>query len=46
MLSRVFLFKRRNLKCDKIFKAGEMNKKECFDDFVVGFCFRGGRVPP
>jgi len=30
----------------KIFKGGEKNEKDCFDDFVVGFCFRDGRMPP
>ena len=28
----------------KIFKGGEMNEKDCFDDFIVGFSFGVGRV--
>jgi hypothetical protein len=27
-----------------IFKGGEMNEKDCFDDFIVGFGFGVGRV--
>jgi len=33
MLSVFFLFLEETFKCDKIFKAGEMNKRDCFDDF-------------
>jgi len=29
----------------EISKGGEMNKKDCFDDFIVGFGFRVGMVP-
>ena len=29
----------------KIFKQGEMNEKDSFDDFIVGFGFGVGRVP-
>ena len=29
----------------KIFKGGEMNEKDCFDDFIVGFGFGVGRMP-
>ena len=28
----------------KIFKGGEMNEKDCFDDFIVGFSFGVGRM--
>jgi hypothetical protein len=28
-----------------MFKGGEMNEKDCFDDFIVGFGFGVGRVP-
>jgi hypothetical protein len=29
----------------KIFKGGEINEKDCVDDFIVGFDYGIGRVP-
>jgi hypothetical protein len=29
----------------KIFKGGEINEKDCVDDFIVGFDYGVGRVP-
>jgi hypothetical protein len=29
----------------RIFEGGELNEKECFGDFIVGFGFGVGRVP-
>jgi hypothetical protein len=29
----------------QIFEGGEMNEKDCFGDFIVGFGFGVGRVP-
>jgi len=29
----------------KIFKGGEINEKDCVDDFIVGFGYGIGRVP-
>jgi hypothetical protein len=39
------LFLEKNLSYGKMFKRGEMNEKDCFDDFIVGFGFGVGRVP-
>jgi hypothetical protein len=45
MLCGVILFLEKNLNSGKMFKGGEMNEKDCFDDFIVGFDFGVGRVP-
>jgi hypothetical protein len=45
MFRGVFSFKKKNLKSGKIFKGGQINEKDCVDDFIVGIDFGVGRVP-
>jgi len=45
MFRGVFYYEKKNLNVVKIFKRGQINEKDCVDDFIAGFDYGVGRVP-
>jgi hypothetical protein len=46
MFRGVFSFDKKNLKCGQNIQRRGINEKDCVDDFIVGFDYGVGRVPP